>query len=191
MKDHEAPVKVAPPTALRRALEGLYIGSAYLGAAFIVAIGLLITAQVIGRELGVLVVGADDLTSWSVVAAGFLPLAYTYRSAGHIRVTLLVDRTGGPLRRVWEIVIMAVALFFVGFLCYSSFDMIRDAIRFGDKTQGLIVIPMFIPQLSMPIGALILVIAILDDLVAAMRGAPISYLQAERSTEGADVTHAD
>lgn len=176
---------------LRRALEGLYIGSAYVGAAFIVAIGLLITAQVIGRELGVLVAGADELTAWSVVAAGFLPLAYTYRSAGHIRVTLLVDRTSGPLRRVWEMVIMAVALFFVGFLCYSSFDMIRDAIRFGDKTQGLIVIPMFIPQQSMPIGALILVIAILDDLVMAMRGGPISYLQAERSTERTDIIHAD
>lgn len=191
MTDPLDPTTVVPASTLRRALDGLYIVSAYVGAAFVVAIGVLITAQVVGRELGVQVVGADDLTAWSVVAAGFLPLAYTYRTAGHIRVTLLVDQNRGTTRRIWEIVVMAIALFFVGFLCYSAFDMIRDAIRFGDMTQGLIVIPMFIPQLSMPIGTLILVIAIIDDLVVAMRGGPISYLEAERSTERADITHAD
>ena len=180
-----------PASPLRRALDGLYVVSAYVGAAFIVAIGVLIAAQVVGRELGVQVVGADDLTAWSVVATGFLPLAYTYRTAGHIRVTLLVERRSGPMRRIWEIAVMAVALFFVGFLCYSSFDMIGDAIRFGDMTQGLIVIPMFVPQLSMPIGTLIFVIAIIDDLVAAMRGGPISYRKAERSAARADITHAD
>lgn len=167
---------------VRKLLDGLYLGAALLGAAFVAAIGLLITAQVVGREFGVQVKGADDLTAWSVVAAGFLPLAYTYRTAGHIRVTLLVELVSGWPRRVLEIVILSVALFFIGYLCYSGFDMLWDSYRFGDLSQGLIVVPIWIPQLSIPLGTLVLAIAVVDDLVTALLGGPISYLR--ESSEG-------
>ena len=63
---------------MRKTLNALYFATAFLGASFLVLIGLLICAQVIGREVGIQVKGSDDLTAWSVVAAGFLPLAYTY-----------------------------------------------------------------------------------------------------------------
>ena len=163
---------------VRTALEALYRWVAYLGAFFIVGICLLITAQVIGRETGVQVKGADDITAWSVVAAGFLPLAHTYRMNGQIRVTLLIERFSGVTRTVLELVVLGVALFLVGFLCFSAFDMTWDSYRFGDLSQGLIVIPIWIPQISIGVGTLVLVIAIIDDVVSTMLGRLPSYVVA-------------
>ena len=180
------PDKTAPNSLLRLALDVLYTASAYAGAVFILGIGLLITAQVVGREFGTQVKGADDLTAWSVVAAGFLPLAHTYRSNGHIRVTLLIERFSGTRRRLLELVVLAMALFLVGFLCFSAFDMVWDSLRFKELSHGLIVIPIWIPQVSIGLGTLILLIAIIDDVVVSFLGGSPSYVRAAAATADAE-----
>jgi len=166
---------------LRRALDGIYLGSACLGAASILGIGLLIAAQVVGREFGFQVKGADDLTAWSVVAAGFLPLAHTYRSNGHVRVTLLVERLHGVARRLLEFLVLLLALHLVGFLCLSAFDMVRDSLRFGDLSNGLIVIPLWIPQFPMALGSLIFLVAIIDDIVVSIAGGMPAHRRAAQA----------
>ena len=163
---------------LRRILNALYLGGALAGAASIVAIGLLIVSQVTGRELGILVKGADDLTAWSVVAAGFLPLAYTYRQNRHIRVTFVVDQLTGWRRRLLEMLILVVSLFLAGYMTYSAFDMIRDSFRFEELSQNLIVIPIWIPQSSIAVGSLLFAIAIMDDLVVSLLGGQPAHMVA-------------
>ena len=148
-----------------------------------VGIGVLITVQVIGRELGTQIKGADDLTAWSVVAAGFLPLAHTYRKNGQIRVTLLIERFTGAARRVVELVALTLALFFIGFLCFSAFDMVWDSLRFRDLSQGLIVVPIWIPQIPIGIGTLIFAIAIIEDIVVSLMGGEPSYVHAARDAD--------
>ena len=168
---------------LRRILDSLYLAGALAGAASIVAIGLLITAQVVGRQLDIQVKGADDLTAWSVVAAGFLPLAYTYRRNGHIRVTVLIDQFAGTRRRIMEILVLTVATFFVGYMTYSAFDMVWDSYRFEELSQNLIVIPIWIPQAPLAIGCLLFTLAMLDDLVCALFGRMPSYVTAAAETQ--------
>ena len=168
---------------LRRILDSLYLAGALAGAASIVAIGLLITAQVVGRQLDVQVKGADDLTAWSVVAAGFLPLAYTYRNSGHIRVIVIIEQFAGTRRRMMEIVILVVAAFFVGYMTYSAFDMVRDSYRLEGLSQNLIVIPIWIPQSSVALGSLLFTLAMLDDLICALFGRMPSYVTSAAKAE--------
>jgi len=171
---------------LRRILNALYLGGALAGAGSIVAIGLLIVSQVTGRELGVLVKGADDLTAWSVVAAGFLPLAYTYRQNRHIRVTVVVEQLGGWRRRFLEIFILLVSLFLASYMTYSAFDMIRDSFRFEELSQNLIVIPIWIPQSSIAVGSLLLAIAIMDDLVVSLLGGQPAHVVAGEASRASE-----
>ena len=173
------------PTAIGRAMDGLYVGGAIIGAVSIVGIGLLIVSQVVGRQLGIQVKGADDLTAWSVVAAGFMPLAYTYRYNSHIRVTLVVERLRGLWRKGLEFVILGVSLFLVGFMTYSAFDMIWDSYRFDDLSQNLIVIPIWIPQLSLGLGSVLFLIAIIDDVVVSMVGGEPAHITAGQHAKSA------
>ncbi|MCY4303920.1 MAG: TRAP transporter small permease [Aestuariivita sp.] len=170
---------------MRKVLDNLYFGAALLGAMFIVIIGLLICAQVLGRQLGVHVKGADELTAWSVVAAGFLPLAYTFRNGRHIRVTLIIEKTG-KFRMPAEFLALSLGLYFTGYLAYSSIDMVLDSIRFNDQTQGLINLPLWIPQISIPIGSALLALAILDDLFNLLRGVLPSYIPASEHNDRLD-----
>lgn len=167
---------------LRRILDGLYLGGALAGAGSIVAIGLLIVSQVAGREMGVLVKGADDLTAWSVVAAGFLPLAYTYRKNRHIRVTVVVEQLAGWRRRGLEMLILAVSLFLAGYMTYSAFDMVWDSYRFEELSQNLIVIPIWIPQLPMALGSLLFAVAIVDDVIVSLTGGRPAHMDAGGSS---------
>ncbi len=171
---------------MRKFLDAIYIGTAVMGAFFVVVIGLLICAQVVGRQIGVQVKGADDLIAWSVVAAGFLPLAYTFRNGRHIRVTLFIDKARRA-RRSMELTVLCIAQFFVAYLAYSSIDMVLDSIRFDDLSQGLINIPLWIPQISIPVGSAILTIAILDEIFTLLMGAEPSYMCAAAGEEPGNV----
>ena len=115
--------------------------------------------------------------------------AYTFRNGRHIRVTLIIEKAG-RFKRAMEFTVLVVGLFFTGYLTYSSMDMVRDSIRFNDLTQGLINIPLWIPQISIPIGAIVLTIAILDDLLSLIFGKSPSYVLAAENEDPADV-HPD
>lgn len=172
---------------VRRVLDRLYLAGGIAGAACIVGIALLIIAQIVGRLIDVNLPGSDDLTAWLVAASAFFALAYTFRHGGHIRVTLVVERLHGVPRRVLEIACLATATFFVGWLAAGLVDLVRDSWRWNDVAQGLLPIPMWIPQSTAALGACLLLVALVDDLVASLRGGSVSYL-ASRAAASPDDT---
>ncbi len=106
-------------TALRRGLDGLYLLGGIVGAVALLAIAGIILAQVIGRHFGITVLGADDLTAFSVAASATLPLDYTFRHRAHIRVDLIIGNLRGTPRFVMETIALAAS----AALClFSPFD---------------------------------------------------------------------
>jgi TRAP-type C4-dicarboxylate transport system permease small subunit len=160
---------------VRRLLDGLYRVSAGLAALGIVVIVASVVAQVGGRMLGVLVPGADDIAGYALTASSFLALAYTLRTGNHIRLTLIVNVARPRARRGLETACLALGALLAGYFSVYIGEMVWDAWRFGDKAQGVLAIPLWIPQSVMGLGATVLCIAFLDDLVAVLRGTPPSY----------------
>ena len=161
--------------ALRRTLDALYLAGGVFGAASLAAIAGLILAGVLARQVGATVPSADDMTSYAVVGSALLPLAYTFRHAAHIRVDLIIGRFRGGARRVMEVAVLLLSLAMVGFFAYASFDQMTDSLEFGEVSQGILKIPLWLPQLSMPIGAVLFALALLDDLVVVLAGGVPSY----------------
>jgi hypothetical protein len=56
---------------------------------------------------------------------------------------------------------------------------VYESWKFHELAQGLIQIPIWIPQTSLVAGALILEIAVLDELVVVLRGGTPAYRRAE------------
>ncbi|XWN31108.1 MAG: TRAP transporter small permease [Devosia sp.] len=173
--------------ALRRALDTLYTAGGVAAACFIIGIVVIIMAQVIGRFLNANIPGSDDLTAWFVAAATFLALAYTFRHGSHIRVTLLIERVGGRPRRVLEIMVLAVAAFFVGWLAWGLSDLVHDSWRWNDVAQGLLPVPMWIPQLGAAVGSALLCLALIDDLLVALSGKSPSYIVSAGRADRSDI----
>jgi hypothetical protein len=67
--------------------------------------------------------------------------------------------------------------------------MTLTSYRIHDVSQGLVAVPLWIPQSGMALGLTIMAIALLDDLIAVLRHGTPSYLLAERNKKIAMSEH--
>ena len=154
---------------MRRFLDFLYDAAGYLAAFFMVGILLMVLASVIGRLAGFNLRGSDAYAGYCMAAASFLALAHTLKRGEHIRVNLLLDRFHGRLRRPLELWSHAAGAFFCGALAWFSVRLVWQSHVFNDISQGNDATPMWIPQVAMAAGAIVLFVAMVDDLVAVIR----------------------
>ena len=160
---------------IRRILDGLYFASGVLAAGFMLAIFGLMLALSGGREFGINVPSGDDFTAWSMVAMSFLGLAHTFKSGDMIRVGLLLERLTGRRRQAMEIFALVVSILFIAFFAKNAIQLTWDSYRFDDLSQGVIAVPLWIPQTGFALGITILLIAMVDELVRVCRGLRPTY----------------
>ena len=166
---------------MRKILDWLYTGSGVLAGVFLILIAALSLAQICGRLLGFAAYSFDDFAGFCMAASSFLGLAHTYRRNEHIRVALVIDRFSGGTRRVLEILCLGSSTFLIGFFAWYAADMVLFSYQNNDVSQGLVAVPLWLPQGGMALGLVIMTSALLDDLIAVLnRGTP-SYLVAEQN----------
>jgi TRAP-type C4-dicarboxylate transport system permease small subunit len=155
--------------SLRKPLDWLYDAAGYLAAFFMIGILAMVLASVVGRLAGFNLRGSDAYAGYAMAAASFLALAHTLKRGEHIRVTLFLDRFGGKLRRPLELWCHAAGVFFCGALAFFSVRLVYVSRQFNDVSQGNDATPLWIPQIAMAVGAIVLLVAMLDDLVLLVR----------------------
>jgi TRAP-type C4-dicarboxylate transport system permease small subunit len=173
------------PRVLRRALDRLYDTSGALAALCLAAIFVVMLAQSFGREVGLLVRGADDVTAWLSAAAAFLALGHTFRYGELVRVGLWIDRLRGPARRRAEFIALSVTALFVGYMLWAVSKFVYESWTFNEVAQGLIKIPIWIPQSGFVLGVLIFFIAVMDEWVSVLRREKPAYQLAEEARRAA------
>jgi TRAP-type C4-dicarboxylate transport system permease small subunit len=156
--------------ALRRGLDALYDGAAWLAALFMIGLLVMVLLSIAGRQLHFHLPGTDSYAGYMMAAAGFLALAHTFKRNEHIRVTLLITSLQGSKRRAVELWALTAATFLAGLAAYYSCRLSWHSYTFRDISTGNDATPLWLPQLSMAVGTLVLAIAILDDLVLELRG---------------------
>jgi len=170
---------------LRRFLERLYAASGALAAVCLASIFALMLAQALGREAGVLIRGADDIVSWLSAASAFLALGHTFRKGELVRVGLWLDMLGARSRWVAELFALGLSAVFVGYMLWAVVRFVYQSWQFHEVAQGLITLPIWIPQMSFVIGVVIFFVAVLDELVAVARHRKPAYQVAEEERRAA------
>ena len=165
---------------LRKFLDWLYLGSGVLAGVFLVGIAVLMLIQVVGRELRVQVGGVEDLTAWFCAAAAFLALAHTFKRGELVRVGLLLDRLRPAARRYAELFSLFAAASFVAYMAWAVARFVYQSWEIKDIAQGMLAVPVWIPQSSFVLGVLVLLVAIVDELVLVLLNRTPSYVAAEQ-----------
>ena len=155
---------------MRRALNLLYDGAAALAALCMVALLAMVMLGIAGRLLGFHLPGTDAYAGYLMAGAGFLALAHTLKRGEHIRVTLLLSHLQGPTRRGLELWALAAASGLAGLLAFYSARLVWQSHAFNDISTGNDATPLWLPQLGMAAGTLVLTVALLDELVLEWRG---------------------
>ena len=171
---------------MRRFLDRLYVASGAIGAVFVLLICVVMVAQSVLREFGVRTGAANDVVAWFCAAASFFAMAHAFKHGDFVRVTLLLEKLPPAKRRPMEIVCLMIGVVAIGYLAFWANKFTYDSYVFHEMAQGLLPIPIWIPQSSFALGSLLLLVAVVDELVIVLRGGKPTYVAAveERHAKG-------
>jgi TRAP-type C4-dicarboxylate transport system permease small subunit len=155
---------------MRKLLDGLYDGAAALAALAMVGLLVMVLLSVASRLLHFHVPGTDAYAGYLMAAAGFLALAHTLKRGEHIRVTLLLSALKGGARRAVELWALTAASALALLMAFYSARLVWQSLLFHDISTGNDATPLWLPQLGMAVGTLILAVAFIDELVLELRG---------------------
>ncbi len=164
---------------MRAALDRLYAAAAALAAVFMVGTLVFVCLGIGGRLLDWYIPGTDAYAGYCMAASGFLALAATLKRGEHIRVTLILERLTGRSRRGLEIAALAVATLLAFAFAFYSTRLAYQSWDFHDISTGNDATPLWIPQIAMALGTIVLAIAFVDEFVAELRGARLPAMPAE------------
>lgn len=153
-------------------LHRLYRLSGLLSAASLVLICVLILAQIVARNLGSTVRDAEEFAAWAMAAAGFFGLPYALHCGSHIRVGMVARFVPERWHRAMELLANGIALGLAVYLAGYITVFVAESWRFKEVSQGLIPVPMWLPQLPMVLGSVLLAVAFLERLVCVWRREP-------------------
>jgi TRAP-type C4-dicarboxylate transport system permease small subunit len=155
---------------MRRFLDALYDGAAALGALFMVLLLVMVLLSIVSRQLHFNVPGIDAYAGYMMAAAGFLALAQTLKKGEHIRVTLLIGSLKGSAKRGFEVWALFAAAALALLFAYYSCRLAWQSYSFHDISTSNDATPLWLPQLTMALGTVVLAIAFIDEFVLELRG---------------------
>lgn len=173
---------------LWRLLDGVYLASGAIAALFMITILGLIVTGMVARWTGGMVPGTTEFAGYAMAATSFFALSHALTRGAHIRVSLILNLH--PFLKRW---LDVVAVFGAAVIAtYFSRYAIKTNIfseMLNDRTQGqdqipewvvaffrgdlsapfsgsseLVYTPVWIPQLAMSVGTVLLAIALWDTL---------------------------
>ena len=160
---------------MRKALDALYDGAAALAALFLVGLLVMVVLSIVSRQLHFHVPGTDAYAGYLMAASGFLALAHTLKRGEHIRVTLILAAISGRWKKALELWALGFATVLTAMFAYYCCRLAWQSRTFHDISTSSDATPLWIPQIGMAVGALILAIAFVDELVLEISGQRMAH----------------
>lgn len=176
---------------MRRFFDGVYSAALVAACLAMVAIGLMVGAQILGRladrvllamgaqPWGLAIPGLSEFGGFLFVGAAVLALPATLREGGHVRVTLLAGVLKGLAGRIVAALVLALALALALFAAWNLGVQALDSWQFNTRSFGMVRTPLWGPQAVLALGFALLALAVLDELIAILRGGTAAYQTAE------------
>ena len=150
---------------IRRVLDFIYLASGILAALCLIAILLLIVAQMVARWTGEIFPGAANYAGYCMAAASFFAFANALNRGAHIRVSILLNAVPAGFKRIMEIWCFAVGAAVAWYFTYYAYWFAYWSWKFNEVSQAQDATALWIPQSVMVIGAGILAVALTDHLI--------------------------
>ena len=138
-----------------------------LAAFFLCLIGVVVAAQIVARLFSMQIPASDDFAGWFMAASIFLALPYAMLRGDHIRVSLLLQVIPQRLHRPYE---LGATTFGLLLSAWETAHFVFESFIYKDVAQGMVAVPLWVPQLGMPIGLGLLTLMLLRRLLRVIQG---------------------
>lgn len=145
----------------------------WLAAACIGAILVLIVAEVLARNLlNYSIDFAWEFSAYFMGAAFMLGAGHALRAGAQIRVNLLLENAPRPIAMTIDLLATLVGIVVTAYLTYALADMTWLSWTRNSRSVQPSDLPLWIPQLSLAVGALLLTLQTAARLGRLLRGEP-------------------
>jgi TRAP-type C4-dicarboxylate transport system permease small subunit len=158
---------------MRILLTRLHQAAAIVSGVLLVLVAVLTLVQITTRLVGLPAHSWDEVATFCMAGSTFTGLAYAWRNGAHIRMELIVERLRGGARRVAESIALSVMLAITVYMAWHTADMTIVSWQTNDVSQGLLPIPLWMPQSSMALGCVVLMLAVAESLFDVLTNAEL------------------
>ena len=147
---------------VNRLIVGLANLSMAIAALGVLAMCLLVTGAVVVRYVfNWPVVWVPEIVGYLMVALVFLALGETMLVGRHIKIDLVVGRLPRHLRDVVELFTLTLSVGVAGFFAWHGVNTMLRSLEYGRRDAfGALNLPLWIPQLALPIGLTVLTLVV-------------------------------
>lgn len=154
----------------------------YAAAAMIVSIAVLVLTEIIVRNLfSISLTFAWDFSAYMMAGSIFLGAAFTLRSGGHVRVSLLTHNIPPKLAHVIDVLATLFALGVSAFASYALVLFAWSSFTSGRTSSTIDATPLVYPQGIIAIGAVLLTLQFLARLIRLIQREPPEDLAAKEA----------
>lgn len=170
--------------AFRRAIDLWDKFEAQIGGLFLLVSVLLIFAIIVLRSVfSIGISGMYEIATFCMIFSVMLTASLGIKQNIHVRIDILSKVVPPSVAFALELVAMAIVLIVAAYLTYSGLLLVDESLLLGDSTLGVIRVPMWIPQLIMPVGGLLMTLRAIERLLFLVSTGSLS------STESSSDVH--
>lgn len=149
---------------LARICEEAGRGFGWVGIAILGVLSFPVAYDAVARSFGAPTIWVFETSLYAFIAAGFLANALALRTGAHFRITFIGH--AWPAARPWlDRFALLMTLVFAVVLIYATSRFVLYSYAFGIRSNSLLSVPLFVPQLAMPLGGLALALQTIAELL--------------------------
>lgn len=115
------------------------------------------------------IAGIDEIVAFVFSVCVFIGLAYTLSIDGHIFVDLLFNKTGQKTQLWLRFLGYIVGLLISCAMIYYGSLQVFDSYMTGIKTQSVMKLPVYLPQIGIPLGFFLLFLELIQKTISVVK----------------------
>lgn len=145
---------------------GAFIASVLL----VVLVGLIIVEIIMRSFFNASTMRADEYSGYLYLALVCFGFGYTFMRDGHIRITFLSAKISSKASSYVDIFAGIATLSVLCFAFYRTLLLTRDSFETGVVSEGVSATPLYLPQLALPFGFGLFIVAVIAYILARLGG---------------------
>ena len=144
--------------------------SGYLASALFIAIGFIVSYEVIMRYLfNSPTIWVNEVSRFLQIWATYLALTYSLHKQDFIRITVIYDRLNENGKKILDFISFIFILIFSSFVVYYGWIIAYDSLKVGRTSSTILDVPSFLTELAIPLCFAFLVLRVILEVITYIR----------------------
>ena len=144
--------------------------SGYLASALFIAIGFIVSYEVIMRYLfNSPTIWVNEVSRFLQIWATYLALTYSFHKNDFIRITVIYDRLNDKGKKILDFISFIFILIFSSFVVYYGWLIAYDSLKVGRTSSTILDVPSFLTELAIPLCFAFLVLRVILEIIKYVR----------------------